>query len=241
MNITAAHRAKAFAVMCEIADHSGYAPKGKFYADVIKPMYNTAYDIDFSLSEKSCTLEEYDMFMEFVIELALTLGVQFNYSPKECFTDTDRYLILMIKNRTCCITGHPNADIHHTIALGMGVDRTEIDHSKYPRMALSREYHQLAEMKGQEWFDKEYCVHGVFCKYHSDVDLENGIDIQFENSDIKLWKYQQVKNLLGVRFKDGTLVYYRMDNKEHEAMMMAPNSIEWFYTNVYGIYEEVKI
>lgn len=244
--ITPAHRAKAFCVIRDIANHcmgSDYAPGESyqnFYSDTIKPMYNRAMDADFSLKAGVCTYDEYDMFMEFVLELGLTLGVQFKRSPQDCFCNTDRYLILMIKLRKCCLTGQSDADIHHSMAIGAGVDRTEVDHSKYPRIALCREKHIECHQMGNEAFEAKYHVYGTYCDYHNE-DYENSIEIIIESSDIKKWKYHHIKELLGVRYKSGMLTYYRMSNKEHDAMMMSANAVEWFYSNVHNVFEQVQL
>lgn len=246
--ITEAHRRKAFAMMGDIADHCGYTPKGKFYDEVIKPMYNKAYDAEFSLKPGSCTLDEYDMFLEFVLDIALDVGAELHGSPKDMFHNIDKYLILMIKNRTCCITGAPGADIHHTETVGMGMDRTEVDHSKIPRMALSREKHQECHQIGQEAFNRKYHVHGVTCNYHNDVwDDGEPVAIPYRQNVIKI-AYNGDKGLLGVRFKEPVpgcneknLIYYRMTAEEWEELCGAIEPKAAFMESIYGQREIVVI
>lgn len=246
--ITESHRAKAFALMNEIAEHCGYESKGQFYSNVIKPAYNKAYDIEFSLKAGICTVDEYDRFLEFVLDIALSVGVQFKKSPQHCFNNDDRYFALMIKNRTCCIGGTPNADIHHCDCIGMGNNRDDADNSKIPRMALSRAYHQECGAIGQEAFDKKYHVHGVLCYYHNDVwdDEEPALILAHQN--IKTMRYSDEKRLLGVQFKllvpgcnEKGVIVYRMEPEEYADMMMQPEPMAWFMSEVYGQREIVYI
>lgn len=245
--ITEAHRKKAFSIMGQIADHCGYTPKSMFYDEVIKRMYNRAYDTEISLKPGVCTLDEFDMLMEFLLDIALDVGAQLNGSPKDCFNNTDRYLIAMIKNRKCCITGLPGADIHHTDCIGIGMDRTEVDHSKIPRMALCREKHMECHSIGQQAFNEKYHVHGVLCDYHNNADYESGVDAMLDESDILEVKYQPVRELLGVKFREpkpghkSRVIVYRMTNAEYEKYISAPNQIEYFYGNIYGVSKIVEM
>jgi len=232
-----------FALINDLAEFTGYVKsKGKSSAMLrqqLNKIYFDTYDQEISLKD-GCPIEDYNLFKDMILEYAFELGCQFKQNPIGYYEDTERYLIMCIKHRVCCLTGKPNADIHHTVALGKGVNRDEVDHSKYPRMSLCREKHQEAHQHGQEYFDKKYHVHGVFCDYHN-KDLENIIEDQMGESNIKRWKYKQTAETLGVRFKDGTLKYYRMNNAEHDAMMMAENSGEYFYKNVYRTFEEIEL
>lgn len=246
--ITESHRKKAFALMNEISDHCGYESKGQFYANVIKPAYNKAHDTDFSLKAGECKLDEYDRFLEFVLDIALDVGVQFSQSPKNRFNSTERYLILMIKNRTCCITGTPNADLHHCDCIGMGNNRDEVDNSKIPRMALSREKHQECGQIGQEAFDRKYHVHGVLCNYHNDVWDDEEPTAIHDTKNIKTMRYSQEKGYLGIQFKvpvpgcnEKAVIVYKMTDAEYEVMASAPEPMEYFMNHVYGQCEIVQL
>ena len=248
--ITAEHRKKAFCMLSAIVAHCGYEDKATFYADTIKPMYNNATDGNFSLSEKTCTVEEYDLFMGFLLELAFSLGVQFDRNPKEFFHDTEKYLIMCVKNRVCCITGQPGADRHHTIAIKMGNNREDCNHSLFPRMALCREKHTEAHTIGQTAFDQKYHVYGVYCVCDDDdgpIDEEElPKDTIYQN--IKKIAYSAEKGLLGVRFnrhvpgcnKDN-LIYYRMTPKEYHFHKNAIDPLKHFTEEVYGKCETVEM
>ena len=54
----------------------------------------------------------------------------------------------------------------------MGSDRSTIDHSKYPRMALCRELHNECHQMGQEAFNRKYGVYGVYTNYYKNSDLD---------------------------------------------------------------------
>lgn len=239
--ITEAHRKKAFSLMAQISDHCGYESKGQFYTAVIKPAYNKAYDIDFSLKAGECTLDEYDRFLEFVLDIALDVGVQFSQSPKNCFNSVERYLILCIKNRVCCLTGQSGADLHHAVAIGAGMDRDDVDHSKYPRMSLCREKHTECHQIGQAAFDKKYFVHGVLCNYHNDVFDDEEPPLVLAHQNINKIAYSDEKRLVGVKFKqpvpgcnEKNLIYYRMAPEEWGALSGTPNIKQAFMELIYG-------
>lgn len=248
-HITEAHRRKAFAMMGEIADHAGYETKSKFYSDIIKPMYNKATDGDFSLSEKVCTVDEFDLFMEFLLELAFSLDVQFKVNPREYIEDTEKYLIICLKNRKCCITGLPDADRHHTLTVGMGNDRNDMNHSLMPRIALCREKHAECHAMGQEAFNKKYHVFGVYadCKDDNAVDEPEHTAIEIYQN-IKKMQYNAEKKLFGVRFNnwvpgcnESNLIYYRMAEKEYYYHKNSIDPYKHFTEEIYGKFEIVEM
>ena len=77
--------------------------------------------------------------------------------------DIDYYLYKCIENRVCCITGKPNADIHHVLGsrVGMGRNRNKIDHTDLELMALSREWHTKVHAEGEEKIFQDFKIYGI--------------------------------------------------------------------------------
>ena len=174
-------RKAAFAMIKDIQQWIGYKSLTSFY-EMLKIEFEKIMDYPegkaFTLSEKG-TDREYEVFMDWITDLYFDLGVQSEISPVHYLTDIENYMKQCIKHKVCAITGRPGADIHHVDRIGMGSNRFKVDHSNYRRMALSREYHQLCHMMGQEEFDKLYHVVGVKTKanpYSIDVIDEKEVE-----------------------------------------------------------------
>lgn len=168
--ITHQQRKAAFAMIKDIQKWIGYKSLTTFY-DQLKNEFTKIMDYSedkkFSLADGKCTSREYEVFMDWILDIYFETGVQSETNPKEYITDIEKYMTSCIKHRICAICGKPGADIHHVEKIGMGSNRYEVDHSRYKRQALSREYHQLCHMMGQEEFDKKYHIIGVKTHYHN--------------------------------------------------------------------------
>lgn len=252
-------RGKAFALVNELANHCGYnkekvkgdklekKPSAKLY-DQLKEIYLRIYDEPFSLKDGVCTIEDYDAFINMLIEKADEVDCTFDNNPIVYVNDVEAYLVKCIELRRCCLTFKPMSDIHEVLAIGMGNDRTEVDKSKFPRMALCREKHQESHLIGQQKFAEKYHVFGVYCKYHNNKNFENGVGDSLENSDIKMIRYQHVRELLGVQFKehkegcnDKNVIVYRMTGKEYDRYINADDQVKYFYENVFNEFEIVEV
>jgi hypothetical protein len=160
-------RMKAFAMMDEMKDHVGYISLAHYY-EAHKNRFSELMDYKdgkkFSLATDKCNLREYDVFMDYLTEEWFALGVQSDHSPIIYVDDVERYVGICLKMRICCISNAPNADVHHCKAIGLGHNRHKVDHSKYPRMSLSRKYHTECHTIGQQAFEEKYHLVGVYSK-----------------------------------------------------------------------------
>ena len=164
--ITRKDQKKAFALIKRIAA-SNQEAAALTYAK-LKQSFNMLTDLEYSMAEGEPKWK-YELFMDYVLEVFIWANIESDIDIKVWFEDTDKYLANCIKHRTCAVCGKHHADVHHCDTIGLGGDRTTVDHSKYKRMALCREHHQLCHQKGQKWFDSEFLVYGVLCKYQNDV------------------------------------------------------------------------
>ena len=115
----------------------------------------------FSLSK--CSVELAKNFITFIIDFVLENNIPLSDLAINRTDDIDKYLYSCIRFRRCCITGKPNADIHHVTGsrVGMGRDRRKIDHSKLEIIALSREYHNIAHEQGEKELFEKYKIYGL--------------------------------------------------------------------------------
>lgn len=163
--ITHKQRMKAFAMMDEMKDHVGYISLAHYYEahkNHFSMLMDYKDDKKFSLATDKCTIREYDVFMDYLTEEWFTLGVQSDHSPLIYVDDVERYVGICLKMRVCCISGEPDADIHHVDRIGMGHNRHKVDHSLYRRMPLARRFHAECHDIGQEAFDAKYHLIGVY-------------------------------------------------------------------------------
>lgn len=126
---------------------------------------------EMSLKLKDCQLIDAQLFYEYILDVALTVGVVFGtwvseekpfVHPLQWGYDQTGLMKICIKHRVCAITMRGPADIHHCQNIGRGFDRDEVDHTKYAIMPLSREYHNKCHNMGQEAFERKYKVQGVY-------------------------------------------------------------------------------
>lgn len=75
--------------------------------------------------------------------------------------DIGDYIYSCLIQRKCCVCGKL-ADLHHSDAVGMGRDRTEIVHEGMTALPLCRLHHGEAHQIGQKAFEGKYhLTHGV--------------------------------------------------------------------------------
>ena len=151
---------KAYAIMNDIADWTGYAPsevkdlmKSYWVAETGEPYFS------FANTDMTTAREFISFLLEFVIKHEIPLrkpGLELN-------DDLDRYMVMSLIHRSCVICGKP-ADIHHIDTVGMGNDRAQIDHREHRLIALCREHHNLAHNMGWPTFADVYHVKGMYLK-----------------------------------------------------------------------------
>lgn len=155
---------------------------------VLKGGFTDILDLDepFSLKRGVCTIKLYNWFMDYMLDVYLYIGANSDESIQNIFEDQDLYVNRHIKHKTCCITGEPNADIHHCNAIGMGNNRNDVDHSTYLRMPLSRKYHTRVHVMGQKAFEALFHVRGVYSKHHTgEKDLIDEYENMYDDEPVE--------------------------------------------------------
>lgn len=157
-HITPLQQRKAYAMLRDIGDYTGYPIEPMKQIMKVEHMMRTGdYDY-FSLSD--CSITKAREFINTLMEYALKEGVILNESGLMRTDDIDTYLIQCIRYRRCCICGR-SADIHHVDAIGMSNDRRYYDDSNNQIAALCRNHHTIAHNIGWERFMNMYKVYGI--------------------------------------------------------------------------------
>ncbi|MDT2832287.1 putative HNHc nuclease [Vagococcus carniphilus] len=127
--------------------------------------FRTKYALDcldeISLSDQNwASRSNVNRLISYPINFCLENGIELGESYKYIRTHS-RWFYHCLMNRKCCISGVP-ADRAHVKAVGMGMNRKNVDHTKYGFMSLSREYHQLQHQMGIKEFIKKYEIEPVY-------------------------------------------------------------------------------
>lgn len=150
--ITPEQRRKAYALMGEIAEWAGYEPeeikevmKYEFRKKIVK-----ALDRDlFSLS--TCDVTTARGFISYLIDFILRNDVPTHVPLGDLADDIDRYVYCCLIRKKCAVCG-AKADLHHIDRVGMGNDRTKVDHIGRRCLPLCRVHHEELHGIGDEAF-----------------------------------------------------------------------------------------
>lgn len=99
-------------------------------------------------------------FISFLIEYVLKHDIPLSKPAMKYQDDLDAYMYQTLKYRKCVLCGK-HADVHHIDTIGMGNDRTLVDHRDKRLIALCREHHNEAHNRGWASFSELYHVKGI--------------------------------------------------------------------------------
>ncbi|ETA74066.1 putative HNHc nuclease [Ligilactobacillus equi] len=160
--ITSQQRKKAYALIGEIARATGYLTnyqkerlkyqlKEEYTKSVGKEMFSLSY----------CSENTALAFIDFLVDKALEVGAQIEPETLNSL-DTEQYVKMCLKYRVCTVCGRRDAvQINHEDTVGMGNDRTHIDHRGHRLEALCVEHHAEFHAIGAKSFAEKYHFHGV--------------------------------------------------------------------------------
>lgn len=107
----------------------------------------------FSLASASMSLiVEYQKYL---IKFVLDNDIPTKRPLLEYVDDIDHYVYMCVINKKCAICGK-KADLHHLDAVGMGRDRTQINHLGLEAMSLCRAPHAEMHTVGKQAFFEKY-------------------------------------------------------------------------------------
>lgn len=156
-HISAAQRRKAYAMLKDIADYTGYLPEECKQLMKWDYMAETGSG-EFSLSD--CSVDQARDFIDWLLETAIREGIPLSEAAIERAEDIGRYLYACLKNKRCAVCGRPG-EVHHVDAIGMGRDRRRVDDSRHRKLCLCREHHTIAHQRGMSAFERMYHVYGI--------------------------------------------------------------------------------
>lgn len=156
--ISSDQRKKIYALIKDIADHTGHHPE--YLKEHMKYDFMVKEDRDyFSLSSVDMTTARY--FIECILEFCFEWDIALNANTVDMAREINNYLYLCLRHRKCAVCGKKNAHIHHVDAVGSGRNRNEVDHTKLRLIALCAEHHQETHTIGWQTFNAKYKVDGI--------------------------------------------------------------------------------
>lgn len=153
-------RRMCYVLVKAIADWSGSGSeevKEAFKLDFWAERVDTLSDKIFSLSNAPMSLVA--EFQRFLVAFILTHDVPTKRPLREYVDDIEAYTYLCLVRRKCAVCGR-RAELHHIDAIGMGNDRTEVQHEGREVMSLCREHHTELHTVGKSEFMAKYHLDG---------------------------------------------------------------------------------
>ena len=156
--ISSDQRKKIYALIKDIADHTGHHPE--YLKEHMKYEFMMKEDREyFSLSTVDMTTARY--FIETILEFCFEWDIALNANTVVLAREINNYLYLCLVHRKCAVCGKKHAHIHHVDAVGSGRNRNEVDHTKLRLIALCAEHHQETHTIGWQTFNAKYKVDGI--------------------------------------------------------------------------------
>lgn len=160
--ITPEQRRKAYALMGEISEWAGYEPeemkevlKHEFLKKVVRSLQREL----FSLSNCDVTMAR--EFISYLVDFILRNDVPTHQPLGQLADDIDRYVYACLIHRKCAVCGL-KAELHHVDQIGLGGDRTKVDHIGRRCLPLCRKHHdELHQMGGQRFLDYHHLKPGI--------------------------------------------------------------------------------
>lgn len=153
--ITDKQRRMIYALLRYIADWEGESPdivkkqfKLKFRVDEMRGMFE-----DFSLSDAPESLAS--DFLKYIIEFIIEHRIPCDRPLVEYVEDIKHYVYSCLIHKVCAVCGR-KAELHHIDAVGMGNDRTKIEHIGRRSLPLCSKCHELMHKLGTREFIELY-------------------------------------------------------------------------------------
>lgn len=153
-------RKMCYALINAIAKWSGSSAedikdafKLEFWADKV----DTLADKIFSLSNAPMSLVA--EFQRFLIRFILDNDVPVKRPLLEYVDDISHYVYMCLIHKKCVVCGK-RADLHHIDTVGMGNDRTQVQHEGREVISLCREHHNEYHNSGKLNFYEKYHING---------------------------------------------------------------------------------
>ncbi len=170
-----------FALLGDIANYSGTPVqwlKDYFYTRyMVKTAGKEISLADTTQNTVSDAKELIDLVIDFIFEFRVPVKQGYELLPRN--EEYFQYKCLM--NSQCLICGE-HSDFHHIDTVGMGRDRTKIDHTKHRVMALCRVHHTEFHKIGLTEFCKKYHLTIIGIRLSKDDLKKLGVKGNYEQA-----------------------------------------------------------
>ena len=154
-------RRKAYALMGEIAAWSGMEPEEVKLTqkhDFVQRHLEGLHKELFSLAD--CDVTTAREFISYLIDFVLEFDVPLKIPITDVVDDTQKYVYACLIHKKCAVCGK-RAELHHVDRVGMGNNRTQIQHIGRRALPLCREHHIEIDHRGDEAFCERYHIEPV--------------------------------------------------------------------------------
>lgn len=158
--VTNLQRKKYFATLKDISEETGNYIE--YLHDYFKAIYCYKNKVD-KISMSDCSVTEAREMINIVMDFVIENGIILNDLGINRTDDINAYLYKCLVKRRCCITGKPNAEIHHCTGsrVGMGNNRNKISNKGRKLISLCREWHNKVHQEGEEEIFSKFKIYGI--------------------------------------------------------------------------------
>ncbi|UQS85823.1 putative HNHc nuclease (plasmid) [Apilactobacillus apisilvae] len=157
--ITVDQRKKAFAMMNDISDYTGYSLLEVEERMKVRFICTRRHPKWFSLS--NCGINMAKVFIDFLIAYCLKEEIPFTTIVFDEIQQSYPLRVRLLKHRLCYVCGKPNADIDHVDTIGSGRNRRHTNQVGYYAWSVCRTHHTERHKIGVKSFARKYQIKPV--------------------------------------------------------------------------------
>lgn len=154
--ITIDQRKKAFAMLNDIAEYTGYSLRES--EEMMKIRYISMLKNPKFFSLADCTRETATEFIQFMINFCLEQSIPFTTKVFDEIQQSYALRVQLLKHRICYVCGKVGADLDHVDAIGSGRNRRTVNQVGYHAWTLCRTHHTERHKIGVKSFAQKYQV-----------------------------------------------------------------------------------
>ena len=154
--ITIDQRKKAFAMLNDISEYTGYSLRES--EEMMKIRYISMLKNPKFFSLADCTRETATEFIQFMINFCLEQSIPFTTKVFDEIQQSYALRVQLLKHRICYVCGKVGADLDHVDAIGSGRNRRTVNQVGYHAWTLCRTHHTERHKIGVKSFAQKYQV-----------------------------------------------------------------------------------
>lgn len=152
---------KSHALANEFGEYTGYkwfGNGGEESMAVMKWLYQAETGNSAYFSFADCSMTTAKEFIDWQLTYMIANDVPFKTRLWDSLLDSYQLQKMALKKRICVICGAQHAQVAHYKALGSGVNRNNVDPTKYKYMSLCFKHHQEQHSIGIKSFMEKYVI-----------------------------------------------------------------------------------